>query len=79
MQHGEVVQRRANLFADPGATLRIGVRQQHGEFLAAVACRDVGRALGLGREDPAQRAQATIARQMSVMVVERLEMIEVDQ
>lgn len=51
MQHGEVAQCAANFLADSGAATRVDVRQQHREFLAAVARRKIGRALGMGGQN----------------------------
>ena len=56
----------------------LGLRQQQGELLAAVAGREVPLPQH-GAQQEAEVAQQPVAGQVAVLVVERLEVVEVAQ
>ena len=57
----------------------VGVGQQAGELLAAIPRDQVGRPPDTRRHRPSQVPQAIIAGQVTVVVVEALEQVDVDQ
>ena len=70
--------RRAQLFGHVHRAVDVQARKQHGEFLAAVAGGEIELGLHACCKKSAQRSQAAISRHMTVVVVERLEMIGID-
>ena len=68
----------ARLFGKGGRALEVEARQQQGEFLAAVTGDEHSLLQGDQRQCLADRAQAGVAPDMAVTVVEQLEMIDID-
>ena len=59
--------------------VRVGVRQQDHEFVATVARGKVGRALQRLHDCPADGGEAVVAGAMPMVVVVRLEVVDIDE
>ena len=68
----------ANAFGNACRSFLVGVGQKRGEFLAAVARRQVTRPSQCRQQNGGDFAQAIVTCEMTVAVVERLEPIDVD-
>lgn len=79
MQHAEFKKRFTHLLADLHAAFRIGVGQEQHELFAAVAGCQICRPANLRVQDPRQRTQAGISGLVTIMIIELLEIVDVDQ
>ena len=65
-------------FRQVQGALQIGLGQDRGELLAAIASDDVSRAVDASRGEPSDDPQHLVALGMAIMVVERLDPVRVD-
>ena len=65
-------------FRQVQGALQIGLGQDRGELLAAIASDDVSRAVDASRGEPSDDPQHLVALGMAIMVVERLDLVRVD-
>ena len=78
LQERVALDQPAQLLREHLRRVAVGLRQDHHELVAAVARRDVGLAHG-GADQEADLAQRAAAAQVAVLVVDRLEAVEVHE
>jgi hypothetical protein len=69
--------RSDHLAGDQAGALILRRGQQHGKFLAAIACHHIRLARDRGGERLGDLAQAAVARQMALPVVQHLEVVDI--